>query len=192
MVVVKSNVDKVIKSFTKFRNAVKLSLEDIGEKIALLMVQDMQEEIERNRNVWLQPNGNLENVGYVDYTITKIEGNKIRVTLGDAMPLIQVGDTYFSLPHNQHTEYVNPLYFIEFGWGCVGEENPKQLAQRYSWEYNTNDHGGVNPDPWGFYGNDGFLTETRGREGINFLYNTIQDYRDKWKTILVSLIKENM
>lgn len=192
MVVVSSNVDKVIKSFKKFRNAVQLTIDNIAERLAKAMVEDMQAEIEENRSIWLQPNGNLEKVVPISYTITRNDNNTIRVTLGDNLPLIKVGNTKYSLPHNQKTDYVNPLYFIEFGWGVVGENNPKQGTTKYSWVYNTNEHGSETENPFYFWGNDGILVETQGRKGINFMYNTLERYREQWKYLLIYMIKENM
>lgn len=192
VVVVKSNVDKVIKSFQKFRNAYKVSLEKIAERLGEAMCGEMVNEIQKYRSIWLQPNGNLEKVGNISYSIQKSGENSIKVILGDNLPLIKVGNTAYSLPHNKEEKYVNPLYFIEFGWGVIGEQNPKEGATKYSWKYNTNEHGRETENPFYFWGNDGILVETEGREGINFLYNVFEEYRTKWKQILIDLIKENM
>lgn len=192
MILVKSNIDNLIKSFEKFRNAYKVSLETIAERLGKVMCEEMISEIERSRSIWLQPNGNLENVANIDYTITKSGENFIRVTLGENLPLIKVGDTRYSLPQNKKISYVNPLYFIEFGWGVIGEQNPKNGTTTYSWKYNINEHGRQTENPFYFWGNDGMLVETQGREGVNFLYNTLEKYRTKWKQTLINLIKENM
>jgi hypothetical protein len=192
MVVVASNVEKVLKKFEKYRTAIKLTIDQIAEKLAKSMVDDMLADIEQQRPTWLQPNGNLERVDNIGYNISKLEDGFIRITLGENLPLIRTGNTKYSLENNKHYTWVNPLYFIEFGFGVLGENNPKEGTNRYDWIYNTNEHGRETENPYTFKGLDGQLVETEGGEGINFLYNTIQKYRNSWKDLLLTMVKESL
>jgi hypothetical protein len=176
MITVKSNISEFLKNYRKRVGNFKNTLNVLAEKLAQRMSQDMAYEITSKKFVWVEE-GNLSLVSAVDFDIEHIGDNAVRVTIGDNLGVIGMNDGTL----------VNPLYFIEFGFGIVGKNKPMQGHSEKGWEYDIKDHG---EKGWYFYDNYGELVHTQGREGINFLYNTIQDYRNNWRQYLKELMTE--
>ena len=159
------------------------------------MAQDMYREIQENEDVWApfvsdtlqNERGKMWRYKGKDFDFwfdIELTGeNSVKVSIGDKIK-----------PHIMSDKaLVNPAYFIEFGFGVVGQQNPKKNAELYHWSYNKNAHEAGNiyrPSPWIYEGFDGVLRESRGAEGINFLYRTIDKYRTYWKFYVEQLLKE--
>lgn len=178
MIRVKSNIKDFLKAYRKKVENVKSILNGFAEKLAQKMSEDMAYEITSKKFVWVEE-GNLSLVSAIDFDIEQVGENAVRVTIGDNLGVIGMSDG----------NLVNPLYFIEFGFGIVGKNNPMQGNEENDWEYDINGHG---EKGWFFYDNYGQLVHTQGREGINFMYNTIQKYRTAWKDYLIQLLNEGV
>lgn len=175
MITIRSNIDKFLDNYRKKTSAVKTSLTNIAEKLAQKMSTDMAFEISQLRYVWVEE-GNLSTVSNIDFDINVVGTNSVRVSIGNNLTPFEMSDGTL----------VNPVYFIEFGFGIVGENNPKENHAKYDWEYNINGHEGA----WYYRGLNGELLESSGREGINFMYRVIQNYKYNWKNYLNELIGE--
>lgn len=173
---ISSNIDKVLKSFGKKYKAIKTTLENIAEKLAERMSEDMKNEIVSHRSTWAEK-GSMDYIDQINFDIVKTGNNSVRVSIGENLPKHEMTDGTL----------VNPVYFIEFGFGIVGEAKPKKNAELYDWEYNINDH----QDAWVFFGRDEKFHTTKGREGLNFLYKTMLDYKERWKDYIIDMIKGN-
>ena len=172
MISVKSNINEFLKNYRKKASNFKNSLNGIAEKLAKRMSEDMKSLIQTDKR-W-QEHGNLSTINEVSFDIESIGDNAVRVSIGDNLPKLVMTDGTL----------VNPSFFIEFGFGIVGERTPKKNHDKYNWEYNINQH----KTAWMFRYN-GELMESEGREGINFMYNTIQDYRTNWLKYLKELME---
>ena len=176
MIRVKSNINQFLKNYKKRVDVVKLTLSEIAEKLAQKMSADMAMEIHNLRHVWVE-DGNLSTVSNIDFDIKKIDDSTVVVSIGDNLKKFEMGDGAL----------VNPVFFIEFGFGIVGQENPKKNHEAYDWEYNINEH----KTAWYYYDHLGYKYRTSGREGINFMYRVIQEYKTNWLKYLQELLKEN-
>ena len=174
---ISSNIDEVLKRFGKRREALRLTLENFAEQLAEKMSEDMKTEIFSNRSVWAEKGG-LDYITSVQFDIVKTGNNSVRINIGGNLPKHKMSDGTL----------VNPVYFIEFGFGIEGEDSPMKNADKYDWEYNINGH----QHGWTFAGRDGLFHYSEGREGLNFLYNTIEKYKQNWKDYLIEMIKENL
>lgn len=189
MIGINSNIDKFIKKYTKKVDAITKSLEDIANKIAQRMSMDMALEISKNRATWEESGGTLSKIDNIDFDISSNGKGGYIVEIGNNLPLVTVGDSKASSLRQflgYETKLVNPIYFIEFGFGIIGESNKSPHNEEYGWYYNLNQHKGA----W-YYRDSGNLYRSSGTKGINFMYNTIEKYRLEWKNYLITLIKEN-
>lgn len=71
---------------------------------------------------------------------------------------------------------VNPFFFIEFGFGLIGEQNPTKKSKDYNWVYNVNKHKS------GWYYTSKVTGETRvwtqGYSGANAFDNIITNFKN--------------
>ena len=173
MIKVTSNIDGFIEAYKKRIKLFENKLNKIAKKLAKRMVDDMEKLIKEDKR-W-QEHGNLSRIDKVDFRIESISTQSVKVYVGEKLPKFEMTDG----------EFVNPAYFIEFGFGIVGQEKPKINHDKYGWEYNIHDY----KESWLFF-YDGILMESSGREGINFIHNTVQKYRDNWKVYLKELMEQ--
>lgn len=180
MVDISSNIDNVLKSFKKKANAIKLSIKQIAEELANQMSIDMQNEINSTKSVWQDVEGsNMREISNVLFDIKHTKnGKSVRIEIGSNLQPISMSDG----------SKVNPIYFIEFGFGIYGETIPSPHSVEHGWAYNINGH----TTAWLFMGNDGEFHSTIGTQGINFIYNTMQKYKEKWKDIFFDLVRRNL
>lgn len=185
MITVKSNIDKFLKNYRKKVEARKSVLNGIAEKLAKKMSNDMKDIIKREMYVWSPDADNNDETGKMAYHRSKIDNmfsieslgyNSVRVSIGDNLQKHDMGDG----------NLVNPAYFIEFGFGLRGQANPANNHEKYGWKYNLNSHN----DAWYYEGWDGEFHISDGTVGTNFMYNTIQEYRNNWKKYLNELMAE--
>lgn len=173
MITIKSNINSFLKAYRKRINPIINVLPVFAEKLAKKMSEDMQNFIKTD-NRW-KDNGNLSRVNTVDFRTERLSDNSVRVFVGENLPQFEMRDGTM----------VNPAFFIEFGFGIVGENKPKQRADKYSWRYNINDRG----DAWWFKF-DGEWFKTKGKEGLNFIYIIMDKYRNGWREYFEQLIRE--
>ncbi len=171
MITVKSNIKQFLENYRKKVENFKVVLDSVAEKLAQKMIEFMKNEIEVNRLQWAEK-GSLENISSVDFTITPLSEKAVRISIGDNLPKYQMNDGTF----------VNPAFFIEFGFGITGQNNPKHNHEYFDWEYNINGH----TYAWWYMGLDGQFYETEGVQGVNFMYNAQQ----KAKEFLNEILKE--
>lgn len=173
MIKLTSNVKQFSENYKKKAYQTTSALNGLAEKLAKRMSNDMKESIQKDRR-W-QEHGNLSRIDNVDFRSEIINSNTVRVHIGENLPKFGMKDGTL----------VNPAFFIEFGFGIVGQQNPKQNHSAYNWEYNISGH----KESW-FFWYDGILMESEGREGLNFIYNIMQEYKNNWKKYLSELILE--
>ena len=188
MIKVNSNIKDFLKNYKKKVDKLKTALLGIAEKLAKKMSEDMYKEIQRTEDVWAiyEPENEQDETGKMAYhkgksfdywfTIESIDNNSVKVSIGDNARKHVMSDEAI----------VNPAFFIEFGFGIVGQSNPMKNSEAYSWIYNRNHH----ITAWGYAGWDGKGHISKGAEGTNFMYNTIQKYKDNWNSYLKELLEE--
>lgn len=172
MIKVSSNINEFLKHYKKRIHNFKDMLDNLAEKLARRMSDDMKNIIQSDRR-W-QEHGNLSQIDNVDFTIEKINGSTVKVSVGENLPKFKMTDGTL----------VNPAFFIEFGFGIVGENKPKEGKDRYGWEYNIRGH----KESW-FFWYDGILMESEGREGVNFIYQTMDNYRKNLQKYIKELLE---
>ena len=173
MIKITSNIDEFLKNYKKKVQNFEETINNIAEKLAIRMSNDMKNMIFNDMR-W-QEHGNLSRINDVDFRVEKINQNSVRVYIGETLPKFIMTDGTL----------VNPAFFIEFGFGIAGQENPMKNHDKYQWESNIRGH----KDSW-FFWYDCILMESKGTEGINFMYNTIKNYKDNWKQYLKELLEE--
>jgi hypothetical protein len=194
MIVVKTNIGEFIKRYQKKVDKFKSVLSTFAEKLAKKMCDDMLDAINRAKSDWNEPQSFLDTLTINESTFNiTISGNIAKVTIGENLPLRELGNTEYSIVAKaQKPTYVNPIYFIEFGFGVVGEKKPSPHSKKFDWEYNINRHGRQTEDPWHYRDEMIDLQTSSGKEGINFMYNTIQKYREEWKNYFFELLEEGV
>ena len=157
MIKVESNVKDIIKRL-KARKA--NSNNDLAQKVALRIAEKVKalliETYRHTKSEWAEEGSALENLSGEDVTIS-LENNKYIIKIGEQTPMIAL-DGYNGLPTS-----ANPYFFIEFGFGIVGEQKPVTNATKKSWAYNVRNH----QEAWAFRGTDGNLYWSEGIEGAN-------------------------
>lgn len=166
---VKSNIKEFLENYRKKVENFKVILNTIAEKLAQKMVEFMRNEIETNRFQWAEK-GKLETITNVDFAITPLGEKSVRVSIGDNLRKYTMSDGTL----------VNPAFFIEFGFGIVGQNNPKKNHEYFDWEYNINGH----THAWFYVGFDGQFYESKGVEGINFMYKAQLNAKQYLKELL--------
>lgn len=188
MIRVTSNINEFLKNYKKKVKRFKKVLLGIAEKVANQIAKDMYEEIKRTENIWAiddKPNFHDETgkMGFhtkknFDYwfDIESTSENSVKVSIGNKAETHKMNDGTI----------VNPAFFIEFGFGIVGQNNPAKNTEAVGWSYNINKH----TEPWYYIGWDFDDHISDGAKGVNFMYNTIQKYRANWETYIKGLLKE--
>lgn len=172
MITVKSNINEFLKNYKKRIANFKIMLNQLAVKLAERMSEDMKKRIQEDTR-WKE-HGNLSTINNVDFTIEPIGENSVKVIVGKNLPKFEMSDGTL----------VNPAFFIEFGFGIEGQDKPKENHDKYNWQYNIRGH----EDSW-FFWYDGILMESKGREGINFIYNVLEEYRTNWQQYLKELME---
>ena len=160
MIKITSNIKAVLKSYRQKVEKIKNAMENIAYTLAERMCNDMKNLIQTDKR-W-QEHGNLSTIDTVDFRIEQSGLNSMKIYIGENLPKFEMTDGTL----------VNPAFFIEFGFGLIGQSKPKQNHEKYNWEYNIRGH----KESW-FFWYDGILMESEGREGINFIYTVMDEYR---------------
>lgn len=171
MINITSNIKTFLPNYLKKTNGFRMALQKFAYELAIMMSQDMQKMI--SGDIKWQENGNMSTINNVSFRIEILSNNMVRVHIGENLPLIQMNNGTL----------VNPIFFIEFGFGIVGEQNPKENHENYGWDYNINQH----TKKW-FFRYNGQLLSSEGREGLNFMYLKMQEYLVKWKVYFYELV----
>lgn len=162
-----SNIDKVIKSYQKAKKDLPKRLADISYLVAQEIANDFKVKLDRDRSTWYRAYEGTSIVdGYKHINVIKTDtGARIEVGSKGDMLIMKDGSI------------VNPYYFIEFGFGIDGQINSARGASEHGWEYNVNGH----TTYWWYTGTapneNGGGHATTGRSGINFIYNTLDEYK---------------
>ena len=190
MITVKSNINEFLKNYRKKVANFKSTLNVLAEKLAERMSADMKDIIFKETYTWSPDADNNDETGKMAYhrgvdiafDITSIGNNAVRVSIGENL----------SKHEMKNGDIVNPIYFIEFGFGVRGQRNPATNHSKFGWEYNLNNHteGGDPDSPWWYEGFDGEYHLSDGTKGINFMYRTIDKYRNGWQQYLKELMTE--
>jgi hypothetical protein len=183
MITIKSNIDEFLKNYQKKIKEFENMLNDLATKLVQRMSDDMKQIINDNVMVWSSDEIGHDETGKmafhrgknISFDIEPLTAYSIRVSIGDNLDKHEMTDG----------ELVNPVYFIEFGFGLMGQKNPSYNASKFDWVYNKNLHAKA----WSYEGWDGEEHISDGAKGINFMYDTIQKYRKDWKIYLADLLK---
>lgn len=134
------------------------SFDSILEKIANRVRSYIIDDYKLNGSIWREVNGNLETVDGDDVVVEK-KGSAYIVALGRNTQPFEMTDGAF----------VNPYFFIEFGFGLIGEKNSIKNAPDFGWRYN------IRPwkNGWHFTGLDGTSTWSAGRRGVGTISTLI-------------------
>lgn len=178
MITVKSNINEFLKNYRKKVANFENMLNVLAEKLVERIKADMLRVIENQQLVWQEEAGNLAEIdpSNIDFTTKKVGENTIRVSIGEKLPRFPMSDGTL----------VNPVYFIEFGFGIEGQNAPMQNREKYGWRYNINHYN----EGWTYLDKYGEEQFSRGRQGTNFLYNTIQTYKTNWKQYVFEIMTE--
>ena len=163
MVTIKSNIDKFLQNYRKRIESFKIILYNIANKLADKMIKSMKDQIKRDFYTWWEFGSyvEIEEFDNISFDITQLDETSIRIDIGKNLPLFEMSDGAL----------VNPAFFIEFGFGIVGQNNPKKNHEVFNWEYNINGH----TKGWVYMGRDGAFHGSKGKLGINFMYNAQQN-----------------
>lgn len=187
MITIKSNIKEFLKAYRERVDKVKNVLNTFAEKLAERMREDMNQAIISSKAIWApvvesdnpkekqDERGKMGTYSSIPISISSIGENAVRVSIGDTLR-----------PHTMKDgKVVNPAFFIEFGFGIIGQNNPMQNANEFGWIYNKSGH----QEAWWYVGFDGGFRLSAGAKGINFMYNTIQRYKEGWKKFLQELME---
>lgn len=190
MITVKSNINEFLKTYRKKVGNFKTMLNSIAKKLAERMSADMKKIIFEETYTWSPDADDNDETGKmafhrgvdIAFDITSIGDNAVRVSIGNNLQQHEMTDGTM----------VNPIYFIEFGFGVRGQQSPAPNHSKFGWEYNINGHtkGGYPPSPWAYEGWDGEWHLSDGTKGTNFMYRTIDAYRNGWRQYLKELMAE--
>jgi len=177
MIQIDSNIDKVLKSLKEKQKKLRIVISRISKIVAEQIKQDMIREIELTRSQWSESYERIGGVVNPSNQITvNYNINGARISIGNSAEKLVMADG----------GTVNPYYFIEFGFGVIGETSPAKNSSIAGWEYNINKHS----KGWYFTGTDEKSHKSYGRIGINFMYNAVQKNKHKWQTIVINEFKK--
>lgn len=176
----KSNYNDFVKRFQNISDIIDATMQDAVSEILRQMCEDMKNEINENRATWEQEGTIMEALKLGNDIEYEVSGARGIIHIGRNTPVIKMTDG----------KTVNPYLFIQFGYGIEGKANPVQYAAQNRWEYNVNKH----TKAWWFTGTDGKPHWSLGRFGIDFFYQVMNKYRDKWKQIALDAFdrKQNL
>ena len=172
MITVKSNINEFLKNYRKKVGNFKSTLYAVAEKLAEKMISYMKSEIERTHSTWYEK-GSYAHIRTVDFEIIPLSSNSIRVEIGKNLDKFIMSDGTL----------VNPAFFIEFGFGILGEKAPMKDHEKFEWEYNINGH----TKGWSYLGRDEEFHGSKGRVGTNFMYNAKQKAKDFLQEIMTEI-----
>lgn len=173
MIKIISNIKEFLKRYREKVAILKQVMDNLAQILAEKMSNDMKNLIQTDKR-W-QEHGNLSTIDTVDFRIEATSPQSVKVYVGENLPKFEMSDGTL----------VNPAFFIEFGFGILGQNKPKQNHEEYNWEYNIRGH----KESW-FFWYDGILMESKGREGINFIYTTMDNYRQNLVAYFRQLLGE--
>lgn len=175
MISIKSNIKGFLDNYRKKAQRFEVFIENVAEKLAEKMIDFMRNEIKTNFYTWYEYGsyGEIPEFDNISFDIIPIDAKSIRIDIGKNLPLFPMSDGTL----------VNPAFFIEFGFGIIGQNNPMKNHEAFDWEYNIHGH----TKGWTYFGVDGKFHGSKGKKGINFMYNAQQ----KAKEFLLEIVKEN-
>lgn len=145
----KSSIQNAINEVKRFRDMLTQTLADLAAELAKQGAEIAKMQVTSFDAV---DTGDLENsiYGYYD-------------------PTSRIGYVIAGSAH---------AFYVEYGTGIVGAQNPHPEPERAAWEYDVNNHGN---DGWYYYPGDGSglfsdksaLAWTRGMPARPFMYNTL-------------------
>ena len=171
MINITSNINSFQQNYLRKTNGFRMALQKLAYELAIMMSEDMKKMIFGDLK-W-QESGNLSTIGDVSFRPEILSTNMVRVHIGENLPLLKMKDGTL----------VNPAFFIEFGFVIEGQNKPKQNHEEFNWEYNINNH----QDYW-YFSYNGEHFKSKGREGLNFMYITMQNYITKWRIYFYELV----
>lgn len=180
---VKSNYNQFIKRLKKIPDMLETAGKDFVEHILKLMRQDMINEINLHRTEW-------EDGGAMDVWANGADIEKaIQYELSESGKTgrIVVKSDPITLANGDE---VNPFFFIEFGYGIIGQNNPALYASSNGWIYNINNHQNFIIYAYDNMAGEKETVKTQGTKGINFFYNTVAKYRNNWKQYAEEYLKK--
>ena len=164
-----TNIDKIINKYQKLSESYNGFTQKVAEKVAEKIREFILDQYKSNMTVWQEKNGNLETIDGSDVKVVK-SGTSYFVTIGENTKKFEMpkrtekaGAQYQGLPKE-----VNPYFFIEFGFGIIGQNSPIKFANDFGWRYNLKPY----KNGWHFKGLDGTKTFSQGGKGIGAINST--------------------
>lgn len=182
MINIKSNIRTVRKSFQKYVGKFNNKLSQVIEYVT----NQFYDELVKNINKFL-PNpvrniltNEIEEDDYsfmYDINIQKENDLLFKIKLGEN-----------SLRKASDGNLVNPFYYYEFGFGIMGEGTYKNYSDaiQFGWSYDVNNHSYAG---WTYKVN-GMTYWTNGVNGLGFLQETVDWYKENKEQILQDAIKK--
>lgn len=184
---IKSNFSEFAKRIRQIPELIDEAMRFAVEEVLERMQNDMKNEIESMRSVWLEKGSQLDYVDSIQHL-----GNDIEYEISGNSGIIYVGRNTMEI-EMKDGRMVNPYFFIEFGYGIVGADNPVQYSSQSGWAYNVNGHrNSWSYAAWDSNPDDPRWIHTKGRRGIDFFYRITRKYRENWKELAEAAIKEKL
>ncbi len=189
MVTVKTkNLDKVIEKFSNFKDRFDTEhLNKIANKIANKVRDFIELTYTSTKIIWQEENGNLKEISGNDVKVIN-DSTRFFVTIGAETTPFEMpkrteksGQQYQGLP-----KFVNPYFFIEFGFGIIGANNSSKYANKFGWKYNIRPYS----NRWHFKGLDGTRTESRGGKGANAIGKLATNFRQICEEVITEEMKQ--
>ena len=183
MLTIKSNISKVRKEYQKYTGDFNKKLSKAIEDIT----NQFYEEIVKNKNKCL-PNPVRDSaygneIEEDDYSFI----NDIKVTRESELFFkIRLGEN--SVRKAKDGNLVNPFYYYEFGFGAIGQGGFQNYdkAFEFGWNYDVNQHGYAG---W-YYKVNGVWYWTNGLNGLGFLQETVDWYKNNKEKIISGALKK--
>lgn len=175
---VKSNYNDFIKHISKLPEIIDIEMQDLLRQSLEDMVNDMKSDIQSMRSTWLERGSALDELdsheGLGNDIEYELEGNKATIYVGRNTSKLTMKDG----------RQINPYFFIEFGYGIEGQNNPVQYAAQNGWAYNINGHKkSWSYEAWYSVSDDPIYIHSTGRQGIDFFYKAVRKYRQNWEKL---------
>lgn len=182
---IRSNYDRFRKRLLNLPYRIDEAMQEAVKEVLEAMCEDMKFYIMEYRDTWLEEGSGLDaidkNFGLGEDIEYELNGSSGTIYVGRHTPDLVMSD-------GQH---VNPYLFIQFGYGIAGALKPVRYSIQSQWAYNVNGH----EDAWwymGYFDGERKKVYTKGRQGIDFFYKTIDKYRNKWKEIATEALLRHL
>lgn len=126
MININSNVADVIKAFEEK----KKQLQNVESAILRKVAENIKQRLLTMYSAMNYDSEELLSLIDVGDIEIEYKPNSCRINIGSKTETITMADG----------SEVNPFFFIEFGFGLIGEQSPTNKSKDYNWVYNVHKH----------------------------------------------------